>query len=68
MDDYLNTVPSVSMIDNGPGGNQIIIRGIGLSQLEQSAVSAYFGEVPLTTPVVRGWLINGYENGGLGTC
>ena len=51
MTDYLASVPGVSMIDRGTGANQIIIRGIGLNQFEQAAVSAYFGEIPLTSPV-----------------
>lgn len=54
MRDYLNSVPGVTMLDRGPGGNQIVIRGVGLSQFEQSAVGAYFGEVPLTSPTGTG--------------
>ena len=49
--DYLNSIPGVSFIDSGPGLNQAVIRGIGLSQLEQATVSTYFGEVPLTDSV-----------------
>jgi len=54
MHDYLNSIPSVTFIDSGPGQNQIIIRGIGLSQFEQATVSSYFGEVPLTPSIGGG--------------
>ena len=54
MRDYLNTVPGVTSFDRGPGYNQITIRGIGFSQLEQSSVSSYFGEIPLSSPVGQG--------------
>ena len=54
MHDYLSSIPSVTFIDSGPGQNQIIIRGIGLSQFEQATVSSYFGEVPLTPSIGGG--------------
>ena len=54
MKDYLNSVPGVTFVDSGPGQNQIIIRGIGLSQFEQSTVSTYFGEIPLTASIGGG--------------
>ncbi|MCT2533452.1 TonB-dependent receptor [SAR92 clade bacterium H231] len=54
MGDYLNSVPGVTFIDSGPGENQAIIRGIGLSQFEQATVSSYLGEVPLTYSVGGG--------------
>ena len=46
--DYLFFVPNVSMLELGPGWDQVIIRGVGTSIGEQSTVSTYFGEVPLT--------------------
>ena len=49
MNDYLNSVPSVSYIEGGVGAwNQVIIRGIASDRLDGATVSSYFGEVPLT--------------------
>lgn len=52
MDDYLNTLPSVNFLDRGVGENQIIIRGIGLAFGERATVGSYFGEVPLSNPII----------------
>ena len=49
MTDYLRFVPNVSTLELGPGWDQVIIRGVGISLGEQSTVSTYFGEVPLTS-------------------
>ena len=49
MNDYLNFVPNASLLDGGPGWKQVVIRGIGISYGEQSTVSTYFGEAPLTS-------------------
>ena len=59
MGDYLNSIPGVTFIDSGPGLNQAVIRGIGLSQFEQATVSTYFGEVPLTDSVSSSGEIGG---------
>ena len=48
MEDYLNTIPGVSLTVSELGRNEIVIRGIGISRGEEAAVSVYFGEVPLT--------------------
>ena len=48
MGDYLSFVPNVSLLEMGSGWSQIVIRGVGISLLEQSTVSSYLGEVPLT--------------------
>lgn len=48
MDDYLRTMPGVSMQDRGAGQNTIVIRGIATSpQLEESTTGAYFGETSI---------------------
>ncbi len=52
MSDYLNSVPSVNYVDRGVGENQIIIRGIGLGFAERATVGAYFGETPLSNPII----------------
>lgn len=44
--DYLNTVPSVLLVEAGLGFNQISIRGIG--GRGDATVGNYFGEIPLT--------------------
>ena len=49
MDDYLRTLPGVSMQDRGAGQNSIVIRGIAANpQVETQAVGVYFGETPIT--------------------
>ncbi|WP_116364822.1 TonB-dependent receptor [Parahaliea mediterranea] len=52
MEDYLDALPSVNYIDRGVGENQIIIRGIGLAFGERATVGSYFGEVPLSNPII----------------
>jgi iron complex outermembrane recepter protein len=48
MDDYLRTIPGVSMQDRGAGHNTIVIRGVATDpQLEDSTTGAYFGETPI---------------------
>jgi iron complex outermembrane recepter protein len=49
MSDYLNTVPGVSINDMGAGRNSIVIRGIGVSEVDQNVTGTYLGEVPLTS-------------------
>lgn len=49
MGDYLNSVPGVSINDMGAGRNSIVIRGIGVSEVDQNVTGTYFGEVPLTS-------------------
>ena len=52
MSDYLNTIPSVTMIDRGTSRNSIIFRGLSLDpsfeNAGQSTVGVYFGETSLT--------------------
>lgn len=48
MQDYLSTVPGVTMTDQGAGQNKITMRGIAAGTTEESTVGVYFGEVPLT--------------------
>ena len=48
MEDYLPSIPGVSMQDRGVSQNNIIIRGIASDpQIETSNVGVYFGEIPL---------------------
>ena len=50
MDDYLNTLPGVTYINQDPTRNNIIIRGMGLNGSNDTAtVSAYLGEMPMNT-------------------
>ena len=47
--DYLNSMPSVQLIDLAPGRNQIRIRGISTSEFATPpTVAVYLGEVPMT--------------------
>ncbi len=49
MEDYLSTLPGVSMQETGGGQNSIAIRGIGVypaSEIE--ALGTYFSETPVT--------------------
>ncbi len=63
MDDYLRTLPGVSMQDRGAGQNTIIMRGIAANpQGEDATVGVYFGEVPVTT---LGSTSNGNQKGSL---
>ena len=55
MTDYMDFVPSTTLLEFGAGKSQIIMRGIGISANEQSTVSTYFGEVPLTSPIRFGY-------------
>lgn len=48
MQDYLSTLPGVSMQDMGAGQNKITMRGIAGGAGEDATVGVYFGEVPLT--------------------
>ena len=49
MDDYLRSLPGVSMQDRGASQNSVVIRGLGSDpQLEDSTVGIYFGETPIT--------------------
>ncbi|MDA9096008.1 TonB-dependent receptor [Porticoccaceae bacterium] len=49
MDDYLRTLPGVSMQDRGAGLNSVVIRGIASNlQSETQATGVYFGETPVT--------------------
>lgn len=52
MEDYLNSLPSVNYLNRGVGNNQIIIRGIALAFAERSTVGTYFGEAPLSNPII----------------
>ena len=48
MDDYLRTLPGVSMQDLGAGQNSVVIRGLsGGPQTQSGAAGIYFGETPL---------------------
>jgi iron complex outermembrane receptor protein len=58
--DYLNSMPSVQLIDLAPGRNQIRIRGISTSEYATPpTVAVYLGEVPMT---VTGQVLNGNPN------
>ena len=58
--DYLNSMPSVQIIDLAPGRNQIRIRGISTSEFATPpTVAVYLGEVPMT---VTGQVLNGNPN------
>ncbi len=49
MNDYLSTLPGVSMQERGVSQNNVIIRGMGADPIaEAPTVSIYFGEVPIT--------------------
>ena len=53
MGDYLNSLPSVSVLDQGPGFNSVVIRGISADPQAEGAESTaitgvYFGETPLS--------------------
>ena len=49
MDDYLRTLPGISMQDRGAGQNSIVIRGLSADpQASSSTAGVYLGEVPLT--------------------
>ncbi len=51
MQDYLTFVPGVTMQDMGVGQNQIVVRGLASGIFEQSAVTTYLGEIPLSNPL-----------------
>ena len=49
MDDYLRTLPGVSMQDRGASQNSVVIRGLSSDpQAGSGSAGVYFGEVPLT--------------------
>ena len=49
MDDYLRTIPGVSMQDRGAGQNSIVIRGLSADPQEDSSTAGiYFGETPIS--------------------
>ena len=49
MDDYLRTLPGVSMQDRGANQNSVVIRGLAADpQSENSAAGIYYGETPVT--------------------
>lgn len=49
MEDYLGSVPGVSMIDQGVGRNQVIIRGISADPtFGDPTAGIYFGDIPVT--------------------
>ena len=49
MDDYLRTLPGVSMQDRGAGQNSIVIRGLSADpQSGDGTTGIYFGEAPLS--------------------
>ncbi len=48
MDDYLRTLPGISMQDLGAGQNSVVIRGLsGDPQGQSGSAGIYFGETPL---------------------
>lgn len=49
MDDYLRTLPGVSMQDRGAGQNSVVIRGVASNPQgsEPSPTGIYFGEIPV---------------------
>ncbi|MDC0000216.1 TonB-dependent receptor [Porticoccaceae bacterium] len=49
MDDFLRSLPGVSMQDRGAGQNSIVIRGLSADpQASEGTAGVYFGEVPLS--------------------
>ncbi|MHB8528377.1 MAG: TonB-dependent receptor [Caulobacteraceae bacterium] len=47
--DYVEKVPGVTLIDDGPGGSQIVIRGISIGAAQINApVATYLDETPFT--------------------
>ncbi|TQV68024.1 TonB-dependent receptor [Exilibacterium tricleocarpae] len=50
MQDYLPTVPGVSLLDLGAGSNILVIRGLATSFAQQPTSSIYLGEIPLGNP------------------
>ncbi|MDB9952701.1 TonB-dependent receptor [Porticoccaceae bacterium] len=49
MDDYLRTLPGISMQDRGAGQNSVVIRGLsGDPQTQAGSAGIYFGETPLS--------------------
>ena len=62
MEDYLSTLPGITMQDRGAGQNTITIRGVGSgSQVERNpTVGVYLGETPVTGLGANG---NGNQGG-----
>ena len=53
MDDYLRTLPGVSMQDRGAGQNSVVIRGVASNpDGGDSGAGLYFGETPLTDLII----------------
>ena len=49
LEDYFTSVPGLSLVDRGPGRNNVIIRGISNDSYGDTATSAlYFNEVPVS--------------------
>ena len=49
LEDYFTSVPGLSLVDRGPGRNNVIIRGISNDSYGSTATSAlYFNEVPVS--------------------
>ena len=50
MNDYLSSLPGVTALDQGPGFNSVVIRGLAVSpQYETGTINGvYFGEIPIS--------------------
>ena len=49
LEDYFTSIPGLSLVDRGPGRNNVIIRGISNDSYGATATSAlYFNEVPVS--------------------
>ena len=65
MDDYLRSMPSISMQDRGAGQNQVIIRGLNVSGQSDGRTGIYFGEIPTAGLGHFGGSYTGGGNGDL---
>ncbi len=54
MDDYMSTVPGVTMQERGGTGNTIVMRGISVNHGDE-AVGVYFGETPVSGGLGATW-------------
>ena len=57
-DDYLRSIPSVSLLSQGAGNNTIIIRGLGINQNDGRnsgpITGVYFGDTPISSLGIQG--------------
>ncbi len=60
MDDYMNTIPGVTMQERGGTGNTIVMRGISVNHGDE-AVGVYFGETPVSGGMGATWGSGTYD-------